>query len=145
MFEETTDNGTGTTGRRINKRNVCGATVSNFAYDVESNISAGCGVDGAGCCDILVLELKSTAKFQFATRMNRPLALDRTRRVPGHLIKRDVSAFALMRGTNLLEGQYILHDASTMGTYHTDIRDQRMSASSRECREQESRRYSYEG
>ncbi len=145
MFEGTTDNGTGTTGRRINKRNVCGAAVSNCAYDVESNMSAGCDVDGAGCCGILVRELKTTAKFQFATRINRPLTLDRTPRVLGHLTKRGISAFGKMSGTHLLEGQYILRNTSVMRTYHTDIRDHRMSASSRESREQESRRYSYEG
>ena len=50
-----------------------------------------------------------------------------------------------MSGTNLLEGQHMLRNTSTMRTYHTDIRDLRMSASSRESREQESRRDSYEG
>jgi hypothetical protein len=61
-----------------------------------------------------------------------------TRGVFGHLIKRGLSAFGKMSRTRLLDSQYVLRNTTIVRAYHTDIRDQRMRASSREGREQES-------
>lgn len=56
LLEETTNDCTGTTGSRINEGNSCGAAMRNRAVDIECQISAGCRLDGAGCCSGLVFE-----------------------------------------------------------------------------------------